>query len=153
MLAVIATQRARRQTSEGVLTRDDEIGLPKKPADATEEESTGHDNIADTEEALRWNSFRIQVQVLFTPSRFRTALNIFFGLVPAGFVLYYCHANVLAIFFINFFAILPSASVQSFAADELGLLLRDRLSGWMGDTLAALLNSTFKYVTCLNIAA
>jgi hypothetical protein len=61
-------------------------------------------------------------------------------LVPVGFTLRYTHANPIAVFCVNFVAIIPSATMLSSAVDELGVRA--------GDYVGALLNMTFGYVAC-----
>lgn len=55
--------------------------------------------------------------------------------IPTGFALYYTHANVVAVFCVNFIAIIPSAAMLSNAVGELSIRL--------GDNMGALLNMTF----------
>jgi Ca2+:H+ antiporter len=55
--------------------------------------------------------------------------------IPTGFALYYTHVNVVAVFCVNFIAIIPSAAMLSNAVGELSIRL--------GDNMCALLNMTF----------
>ncbi|KAF2665961.1 hypothetical protein BT63DRAFT_404651, partial [Microthyrium microscopicum] len=88
-------------------------------------------------------NLRAQLKMLFAANIFRLLINLMFALVPAGFALYYTHADDLTVFFVNFFAVIPSAAIQGVAADELGLRLRATFTGRWGDIMAGLLNQTF----------
>jgi Ca2+:H+ antiporter len=57
--------------------------------------------------------------------------------IPAGFAVNYFHTNAVAIFCINFAAIIPSATVLSAALNDLSIR--------SGDKVSALLNQTFGY--------
>jgi Ca2+:H+ antiporter len=50
---------------------------------------------------------------------FNSPLNILLLAVPAGFVVNYLHLNPIAVFFVNFGAILPLTTLFSYAIDEL----------------------------------
>lgn len=52
---------------------------------------------------------------------FNSPLNILLLAVPAGFVVNYLHLNPIAVFFVNFGAILPLTTLFSYAIDELRL--------------------------------
>lgn len=71
----------------------------------------------------------------------RTLFNAWFNLllllVPVGFVLNYIHSNPVTVFFVNFLAILPLASLLGFAMDELRLRT--------GDIMGALVYMSFGY--------
>ncbi|PSN62121.1 Calcium/proton exchanger [Corynespora cassiicola Philippines] len=62
-------------------------------------------------------------------------LCLFLLFVPVGFALYYCHVHPVAIFAINFVAIIPLAGILSYATEELALRV--------GETMGGLLNATF----------
>jgi len=55
--------------------------------------------------------------------------------IPAGFAVNYVHTNVIAVFCINFAAIIPSATALSAALNDLSIR--------SGDKVGALLNQTF----------
>jgi Ca2+:H+ antiporter len=57
--------------------------------------------------------------------------------VPVGFALNYAHANPVAVFFVNFAAVLPMAGLLGYAMDELRLRT--------GDLLGALIYMSFGY--------
>ena len=61
--------------------------------------------------------------------------------VPVGFVVNYLHVNGIAIFIVNFIAIIPLAAMLSYATEEIALRA--------GDTLGGLLNATFGYISPL----
>jgi Ca2+:H+ antiporter len=52
---------------------------------------------------------------------FNSWLNILLLAVPAGFVVNYLHLNPIAVFFVNFAAILPLTTLFSYAVDEVRL--------------------------------
>lgn len=63
-------------------------------------------------------------------------------MVPVGFVVNYLHINPIAIFVINFIAIIPLAALLSYSTEEIALRV--------GEVLGGLLNATFGFVcsTC-----
>ena len=63
-------------------------------------------------------------------------------LQTAGFAVNYTVSNPIVVFAINFIAVFPSTMLLSFASEE--LILRT------GETIGALINSTFGSVTGLN---
>jgi hypothetical protein len=72
---------------------------------------------------------------------------LLFGLVPAGFVLNYRHERTISVFFVNFFAIIPSAALQSLAVSEISDLLSYQFKGTrMGDIFEGLISASFGYV-------
>lgn len=54
---------------------------------------------------------------------------------PIGFALNYAHANDIAIFVVNFIAIIPLAAMLSYATEEIALRT--------GETIGGLLNASF----------
>ncbi|KAG9245660.1 hypothetical protein BJ878DRAFT_479028 [Calycina marina] len=54
-------------------------------------------------------------------------LNLLVIIIPAGFVVNYVHANPIAVFFVNFLAVVPMVSVLGIAMDELCLRTGDLL--------------------------
>ena len=56
-------------------------------------------------------------------------------LAPVGIAMYYAHVNPVAVFVINFIAIIPLAGMLSYATEEIALRV--------GETLGGLLNATF----------
>jgi Ca2+:H+ antiporter len=59
---------------------------------------------------------------------------------PIGIGLHFAKVNALAIFLVNFVAIVPLAAILSFATEEIALRV--------GEVLGGLLNASFGYVSC-----
>ena len=72
---------------------------------------------------------------------FGSWINMLLLAVPVGFVVNYLHINGIAIFIVNFIAIIPLAAMLSYATEEIALRA--------GDILGGLLNATFGYVSPL----
>jgi Ca2+:H+ antiporter len=66
---------------------------------------------------------------------FNSWINVLFIASPVGIGLYYAHINPVAVFVVNFIAIVPLAGMLSFATEEIALRT--------GDTLGGLLNASF----------
>jgi Ca2+:H+ antiporter len=64
-------------------------------------------------------------------------VNVLLPLVPAGFAVNYAHVSTIAVFCVDFIATIPSATLFSFATEEIAI----RTS----NNVAALLNMTFGY--------
>ncbi|KAK5141787.1 hypothetical protein LTR04_002466, partial [Oleoguttula sp. CCFEE 6159] len=62
-------------------------------------------------------------------------INILLIAVPVGIALHYTGANPIAVFVVNFIAIIPLAAMLSYATEEIALRV--------GETLGGLLNATF----------
>lgn len=62
-------------------------------------------------------------------------MNVFLVFVPLGIISGICKWDQTAVFILNFLAIIPLASLLSFATEELSVKL--------GQTLGGLLNATF----------
>lgn len=62
-------------------------------------------------------------------------MNVFLVFVPLGIISGICKWNQTTVFILNFLAIIPLASLLSFATEE--------LSAKLGQTLGGLLNATF----------
>ena len=69
---------------------------------------------------------------------FGSWINLLLAAVPVGFVVNYLDINGVAIFVVNFIAIVPLAAMLSYATEEIALRV--------GETLGGLLNATFGYV-------
>jgi Ca2+:H+ antiporter len=63
--------------------------------------------------------------------------------VPVGFIVNYLYINGIAIFIVNFIAIIPLAIIISCATKE--------IARRAGNILGGLLNATFRYVSLLLI--
>jgi hypothetical protein len=91
--------------------------------------------------------FAAQLEYVFFEGAIRILTTIlFFGLVPAGFALNYRHGRTMSVFFVNFFAIIPCAALQSLAVGEISELLRFQFRGEIGDIFEGLISSSFGYV-------
>ncbi|KAK5239631.1 hypothetical protein LTR11_012053, partial [Exophiala xenobiotica] len=58
---------------------------------------------------------------------FNSWINVLFVFSPIGIALYYAHINPVAVFIVNFIAIIPLAAMLSFATEELALRVGDVL--------------------------
>jgi hypothetical protein len=86
----------------------------------------------------------VQLKSIFFDGTIRILTTIlFFGLIPAGFALNYRHARTLSVFFVNFFAVIPSAALQSLAVGEISELLSYQFKGKWGDIFEGLISSSF----------
>jgi Ca2+:H+ antiporter len=83
-----------------------------------------------------------QLRYLFLYSWAAFTTFILLPFIPAGFAMYYTRSNVVAVFCVNFVAIVPSASMLGMAVDQLSIRL--------GDKMGALLNMTFGWVLYLD---
>ena len=66
---------------------------------------------------------------------FNSWINVLLILSPVGIAVYYAHVAPVAVFVINFIAIIPLAAMLSYATEEIALRT--------GETLGGLLNATF----------
>ena len=89
-------------------------------------------DIAKPEALTKSLSFTVtsQARLLF----FNSWFHLLFLFVPAGFAVNYCHVNSIAIFCLNFVAIIPSAMDLSLAVDELSLRTGELLEGIISTT-------------------
>jgi hypothetical protein len=75
---------------------------------------------------------------------FNSWINILLIFAPVGVALNYVSSvNRVAVFVVNFIAIIPLAAMLSFATEEIALRT--------GETLGGLLNATFGYVTYFHV--
>ena len=97
---------------------------------------TDNDDLSREERHKEWCKRKIRVteQIIFLMSYHWILIGLLI-FVPAGFALQYAHIHVVAVFCINFVAIVPSAAMLGIAVYQLSLRV--------GDNLAALLNMTF----------
>lgn len=70
---------------------------------------------------------------------FNSWINILFLMVPVGIAVHFAHLNPIAVFVINFIAIIPLAAMLSYATEEIAF--------HTGETLGGLLNATFGQVS------
>ena len=73
---------------------------------------------------------------------FNSWCHILILFIPVGFVLNYTQVNSIAIFVVNFLAIVPSAMILSFAVHDLSLRV--------GEVLEGLISTTFRYAKLNN---
>jgi Ca2+:H+ antiporter len=83
----------------------------------------------------KWKSLPKHVAGLFWATLTSNYVNVFLIFVPIGILAGALHWNPTAIFILNFIAIIPLASLLSFATEE--------LSAKLGQTLGGLMNATF----------
>ncbi|BDD59443.1 hypothetical protein MPDQ_002993 [Monascus purpureus] len=83
----------------------------------------------------RWTQWPMKVAHLTWSTVVRDYVNIFLFFVPLGIVSGALHWDASAIFVLNFFAIIPLASLLSFATEE--------LAASTGQALGGLMNATF----------
>ncbi|KAK5165239.1 uncharacterized protein LTR77_009337 [Saxophila tyrrhenica] len=104
--------------------------MPWKKNDEPEEEL----DRAETEDSKKknWPKPTIMGQVRAV---FLSWINILLIAVPVGIALNYAGVNKIAVFVVNFIAIIPLAAMLSFATEELAL--------YVGEVLGGLLNATF----------
>ena len=76
---------------------------------------------------------------------FNSWINVLFIMVPVGIAVNYTHISPVAIFVINFIAIIPLAAMLSYATEEIAY--------HTGETFGGLLNATFGYVITLMITS
>jgi Ca2+:H+ antiporter len=83
----------------------------------------------------KWKSLPKHVANLFWATLTSNYVNFFLVFVPIGIIAGALHWNPTAVFILNFIAIIPLASLLSFATEE--------LSAKLGQTLGGLMNATF----------
>jgi Ca2+:H+ antiporter len=69
---------------------------------------------------------------------FNSWINVLLIAAPVGIALHFVHINLVAVFVVNFIAIIPLAALLSYATEEIALRV--------GETLGGLLNATFGFV-------
>lgn len=82
---------------------------------------------------LKHKPFTVRNQLQATI--FNSWVNILLLAAPAGIALHYAHLNGVAVFVVNFIAIIPLAGMLSFATEEIAL--------HVGESLGGLLNASF----------
>ena len=88
-------------------------------------------SIADSEKSKERWGFMGQIKATL----FNSWINILFLMVPVGIAVNYAHISPIAVFVINFIAIIPLAAMLSYATEEIAF--------HTGETLGGLLNATF----------
>ncbi|KAL1303622.1 hypothetical protein AAFC00_006982 [Neodothiora populina] len=110
----------------------------------------GHSDRTDTDESdlertetekakAKLMKRRIPFMQQFKAVLFGSWVNVLLICVPVGFAVRYAHLNGIAIFVVNFIAIVPLAAMLSFATEELAM--------YVGETLGGLLNASFGNAT------
>jgi Ca2+:H+ antiporter len=101
-------RKAQNEVHNGETTTGWAAGKPPKP-----------------KKVLKHKPFTVWSQLRATI--FKSPLNILLLAVPAGFVVNYLHLNPIAVFFVNFGAILPLTTLFSYAIDEVRLRYKGAL--------------------------
>ncbi|KAG9597203.1 Calcium/proton exchanger, partial [Aureobasidium melanogenum] len=94
---------------------------------------------ADTTDTKKKKRPKISVASQFKATLLGSWVNVLLVCVPVGFALRYAHSNGIAVFVVNFVAIIPLAAMLSFATEELAM--------YVGETLGGLLNASFGNAT------
>jgi Ca2+:H+ antiporter len=89
-----------------------------------------------TKKSLKHKPFTVGSQLRATI--FNSWINILLIAAPIGIAIHFTKAPPVAVFVINFIAIIPLAALLSFATEEIALRV--------GETLGGLLNATFGFV-------
>lgn len=93
----------------------------------------------ETDTAVSNKKARLHITVVSQiKAIFGSWINVLLVLVPVGFAVNYTHQSPIAIFVLNFVAIIPISALLSWATDELAL--------YVGEVLQGLLNITFRSV-------
>jgi len=92
---------------------------------------------ATTKQSLKHKPFTLISQLKATI--FNSWINILLLAAPVGIALHFVDISPVAVFVINFIAIIPLAALLSYATEEIALRV--------GETLGGLLNATFGFVT------
>jgi Ca2+:H+ antiporter len=64
---------------------------------------------------------------------------------PVGVAIHFVNVSPVAVFVVNFIAIIPLAALLSYATEEIAIRV--------GETLRGLLNATFGFVVCNALSA
>lgn len=120
----VDNQLTGRSQSEELKARRRFIALFRKKHknEADKEETTTDLAVGEppkAKRALKHKPFTVGNQLRATI--FNSWLNILLLAVPAGYVVNYLHINPIAVFFVNFAAILPLTTLFSYAIDEVRL--------------------------------
>ncbi|KAJ5934432.1 vacuolar calcium ion transporter [Penicillium verhagenii] len=97
--------------------------------------STENDTLKDDSSEDRPKPPKFTLASQLRATIFNSWINVLFFAAPAGIGLYAANANPVAIFVVNFIAIIPLAAMLSFATEEIALRT--------GETIGGLLNATF----------
>ncbi|KXS98319.1 hypothetical protein AC578_6848 [Pseudocercospora eumusae] len=105
------------------------FGLGKK-----KEEDSDNFQRTDTEKSKKKKHPKIPFMSQFK-AVFFSWINLLLIAVPIGIALEYAHVNKIAVFVVNFIAIIPLAAMLSYSTEELAM--------YIGEVLGGLLNATF----------
>ncbi|KAF2739021.1 vacuolar calcium ion transporter-like protein /H(+) exchanger [Polyplosphaeria fusca] len=123
--------------AEGVTKRAKFKNIFRKSSDSDDDIARVESEGLEREEKIkRAHKRKIPVGHQIKAVLFDSWINVLLVFVPVGFAVYYAHIdNAIAIFIINFIAIIPLAAMLSYATEELALRV--------GETFGGLLNATF----------
>jgi Ca2+:H+ antiporter len=125
----------------GVTRRARFKNIFRKSSDSDEIHRAETEGLDREEKIRRAHKRKIPVGQQFKAALFGQWINILLIFVPVGFAVYYAHIDKpVAVFIINFIAIIPLAATLSYATEELALRV--------GETFGGLLNATFGCVSC-----
>ncbi|KAG9887867.1 Calcium/proton exchanger, partial [Aureobasidium melanogenum] len=113
------------------------IGAPDRTKD--HDRDLERSDTADTTDTKKKKRPKISVASQFKATLLGSWVNVLLVCVPVGFALRYAHSNGIAVFVVNFVAIIPLAAMLSFATEELAM--------YVGETLGGLLNASFGNAT------
>lgn len=137
----VTTAPPSRRSTEPIET------IADRPGEASDGLTRRKTHKTDSDEEQPENSYRrssierTRKQAIITPwTQFRDVMfgswfNILFLFVPAGFAVYYTQANPIAVFCVNFIALIPSIMTLDYAMEEVG--------SHVGGSIQALLSITF----------
>jgi Ca2+:H+ antiporter len=100
----------------------------------------GHEEEEDEEDKKPKQKFTMMSQIRATI--FNSWINVLLIAAPVGIAVKYAHVDPIAVFVINFIAIVPLAALLSYATEEIALRT--------GETLGGLLNASFGYGNSMN---
>jgi Ca2+:H+ antiporter len=131
---VVEAQSIRRRPSE------EQRGHKAAVSDKTG--STGMTSRSSTsKKSLKHKPFTLGSQLRATI--FNSWINLLLIAAPVGVAIHFVNVSPVAVFVINFIAIIPLAAMLSYATEEIALRV--------GETLGGLLNATFGFV-CVAIS-
>lgn len=138
-----------RSVHEEGLKKRKFLGIfPRKPKEDEQELShhnTGLSTRSKSKKSIRHQPFTWKNQIKNT--LFNSWINILLLAAPVGIALHFTSVKPVAVFVVNFVAIIPLAALLSYATEEIALRV--------GETLGGLLNATFGFVhtNCKRITA
>lgn len=104
----------------------------------------------------RWLNIPAQVMHLTWETLVRDYVNVLLVFVPLGIISGALHWDSTVVFSLNFLAIIPLASLLSFATEELAATMGQALGGLMnatfGNAVELIVGLSVRVVSCLTIA-